>query len=67
VSPFVEKTGLDRRVRRLLSSGEHASTSSRWIPVAGTALLGVTLAGAISPAAFEQIYLVVEAVIAFGR
>ena len=67
VSPFVEKCGVDRRVRRLLTSGERNSTPSRWWPIAAIALLGATLAGVISPAAFEQIYLLVETVIAFGR
>lgn len=67
VSPFVERGGLDRRVRRLLSSGATVSRSSRWSPIAATVLLGATLAGASRPAIFEQLYYFVEAVIAFGR
>lgn len=67
VSPFVERSGLDRRVRRLLSSGERPSTSSRWLPITGAVVLGASLAAAISPVAFEQIYHLVEAVIRFGR
>ena len=67
VSPFVEKSGLDRRVRRLLTSGEALSTPSHWLPITAIALLGAALAGALSPAAFEQIYRFVEAIIAFGR
>lgn len=67
VSPFVERGGLDRRVRRLLASAERVSPSSRWSPIAATVLLGATLAGAGSPAALERIYQLVEAVVAFGR
>ena len=67
VSPFVERRGLDRRVRRLLTSGERPSSPSGLLPIAATAVLGATLAAAVSPAAFERIYHLVEAVIAFGR
>lgn len=67
VSPFVEKSGLDRRVRRLLASGERLSAPSRWLPLAATAVAVATVAVALSPATLEQIYYVVESVIAFGR
>lgn len=67
MSPFVEKGGLDRRVRRLLTSGECPSTPARWLPIAAWVLLGTTLAGTLSPAALAQVYLFVEAVIALGR
>lgn len=67
VSPFVEEDGLDRRVRRLLASGERLSNPSRWWPIAATALFCATLAGVSSPAAFERVYQVVESVIRFGR
>lgn len=67
VSPFVEKSGLDRRVRRLLTPGERLRAPSRWLPFATLAVAGATVAVALNPASLEQIYFLVESVIAFGR
>ena len=67
VSPFVEKSGLDRRVRRLLTPGERLRAPSRWLPLATLAAAGATVAVALNPASLEQIYFLVESVIAFGR
>ena len=67
VSPFVEKAGLDRRVRRLVASADRLPGSSRWLPLAATAVAVATLAVALNPATLHQIYFVVESVIAFGR
>ena len=67
VSPFVEKSGLDRRVRRLLTPGERLRAPSRWLPLATLAVAGAIVAVALNPASLEQIYFLVESVIAFGR
>jgi beta-lactamase regulating signal transducer with metallopeptidase domain len=67
VSPFVEKAGLDRRVRRLVASADRLPGSSRWLPLSATAVAVATLAVALNPATLQQIYYVVESVIAFGR
>ena len=67
VSPFVEKSGLDRRVRRLLTPGQRLPAPSRWLPLATFAVAVATVAVAFNPASLEQIYFLVESVIAFGR
>ena len=67
VSPFVEKSGLDRRVRRLLTPGERLPAPSPWLPLATLAVTGAIVAVALNPASLEQIYFLVESVIAFGR
>jgi beta-lactamase regulating signal transducer with metallopeptidase domain len=67
VSPFVERSGLDRRVRRLLASADRLAAPSRWLPLAAMAIALATFAVALTPATLEQIYYVVESAIAFGR
>lgn len=67
VSPFVERSGLDRRVRRLLVSRDQLPTPSRWVSLGAMVVAVATLAAALNPATLEQIYYVVESVIAFGR
>jgi Zn-dependent protease with chaperone function len=67
ICPFIERDGLDRRVRRLV--GADTGTTARW-PGAATAAIGIgagVLATLSSPAALHRIYEIVEAVIAFGR
>ena len=69
VSPFVEPSGLDRRVRRLLA-GPGAVTSGRFPALpAITMLAGCALVTALAtrPGTLERIYGVVEALVAFGR
>lgn len=68
VSPFVQRDGLDRRVRRLLSPDATVATS--WpdaLPLAAAALGLALLAVISSPAALARVYDAVEAVIRFGR
>lgn len=67
VSPFIERGGLDRRVRRLV--GTKVTTITRW-PGAATAAvcLGAAVLGAMnSPTVLHRTYEIVEALIAFGR
>ena len=69
VSPFVEPSGLNRRVRRLLESGHGAEqrphSRLRQALVLTTALAASwTLA---QPASLERLYHAIEAVIRFGR
>jgi beta-lactamase regulating signal transducer with metallopeptidase domain len=66
VSPFVEKGGLDRRVRRLLTSGDRPPAPSPWLPLSAATAAAV-IVFAVNPAMLKQIYDVVESVIAFGR
>lgn len=69
VSPFVEPGGLDRRVRRLLAS-EAAVTKRGTRVVSAIALIAggaVATALATRPETLERIYLVTEAIVAFGR
>jgi len=68
VSPFVERDGLERRVRRLLSAG--AGVTTPWpgaLPLASAALGLAALTVVSSPAALARVYDVVEALIRFGR
>lgn len=69
VSPFVEPSGLDRRVRRLLA-GPGAVTSGRSPTLTAIATLaGCALVTAVTtrPGTLERIYDLVEALVAFGR
>jgi Zn-dependent protease with chaperone function len=67
VSPFVEKGGLERRVRRLLTSADGLTAPSSWLPLVAATAAAATIALAVTPATLEQIYYVVESLIAFGR
>jgi hypothetical protein len=67
VSPFVERSGLDRRVRRLLASDEGRVKPSGWRSLAAATAAAAAMAFALDPATLRQIYDVVESVIAFGR
>lgn len=67
VSPFVEISGLDRRVRRLLGAAEELPAPRRWVPIMTTAAIGAALALVIRSGTFEQLYRAIEAIIAFGR
>ncbi|MDP2318011.1 MAG: M56 family metallopeptidase [Acidobacteriota bacterium] len=69
ISPFIERDRLDRRVRRLLSSTQHADAPRfAWVqPLAGAALAAVVLTIATSPAAMKSLFEAVETVVAFGR
>jgi Zn-dependent protease with chaperone function len=67
VCPFIERDGLDRRVRRLV--GMEVTTIARW-PGAATAaacLGAAVLAAVSSPTVLHRTYEIVEALIAFGR
>ena len=67
ISPFVEKDGLPRRVQRLVGAATPAATRAHALPwLAGAAGLAVALL-ASSPAALEDVFNVVEALVAFGR
>jgi Zn-dependent protease with chaperone function len=67
VCPFIERDGLDRRVRRLVAT--EVTTMTRW-PGAATAAvcLGVLILAAVSsPTVLHRTYDIIEALIAFGR
>jgi Zn-dependent protease with chaperone function len=67
VCPFIERDGLDRRVRRLV--GADVVTVCRW-PGAATAAIclgGGVLTALSNPGVLEGTYEVIEALIAFGR
>ena len=69
ISPFIERDRLDRRVRRLLSSTQNAD-APRPAPAQAfilTAIAGVVLTIASSPAAMKTLYEAIEAIVAFGR
>lgn len=68
-SPFVQRAGLDRRVRRLLADdGAHdRGRIARRHRVAAAALLALIAAVVSQPATLLRLYDAIEAVIAFGR
>ncbi len=66
VSPFVDRVGLDRRVRRLLDSGTEPAGNTLKAPMAIAALL-VTAIVVTSGVGFREVYDFVEAVIRFWR
>jgi hypothetical protein len=67
VSPFVEPSGLDRRVRRLLTipgaADQRISVSLPWLLVGSMAAAAIVL----RPQTLERLYEATEAIIAFGR
>ena len=69
VSPFVEPSGLDRRVRRLLA-GQDAVTSGGSAALTAITMLagcGLVTVLATRPGTLEGIYGLAEALVAFGR
>lgn len=69
VSPFVDPTGLHRRVRRLVaaaSSAPRPEHAAFWRPLAMTIAVAAA-AIALQPAVLERFYLATEALIRFGR
>jgi Zn-dependent protease with chaperone function len=67
VSPFVERDGLERRVRRLLSSAEAAGARSSAVGPAAAAAIGVMVAAAADPVVLARVYDVIEALVVFAR
>jgi hypothetical protein len=69
VSPFVEPGGLDRRVRRLLAGHATLTNRSPGVVFTITLMAGCAVATALlaRPESLERIYLITEAVVAFGR
>jgi Zn-dependent protease with chaperone function len=69
VSPFVDPSGLNRRVRRLLVERESlsASRASRTRRAALLLIAAAALSMVLQPPALEQLYLATEALIRLGR
>lgn len=65
VSPFADKAGLDRRVRRLLDSPPEASSRAGIWPVVLTVAVMVVAADATVD--LRDVYELAESIIAFGR
>jgi beta-lactamase regulating signal transducer with metallopeptidase domain len=68
VSPFVERYGLERRVRRLLQPELEPPAPLAVVPTLGVAAIGVAMVLAISsPTALKTIFQTVEQLVALGR
>lgn len=68
VSPFVEREGLDRRVRRLLKPDLEPPAPLAIVPLLGLAtIVSASVAALWSPAALESIFEAFETLVALGR
>jgi len=69
VSPFVERDGLERRVRRLLSANDSTGGRFSALGLASAAAAGLVMVAvaAADPATLERVYGVVEALVVFAR
>jgi beta-lactamase regulating signal transducer with metallopeptidase domain len=68
VSPFVEREGLDRRVRRLLQPELEPPAPIAIVPILGLAgIVVAAIAAMSSPAAVEVIFRAFESLVALGR
>lgn len=69
VSPLVQVDGLERRVRRLVTTAPCSAAASRRtrLPAAVSVLLITALTTAVTPGVLEAVYEVTEAFVALGR
>jgi Zn-dependent protease with chaperone function len=68
VSPFVERDGLERRVRRLLQPDLEPPAPLAIVPMLAVVAIGLTaIAVLLSPAAMERVFDAFERLVALGR
>jgi hypothetical protein len=68
VSPFVERHGLERRVRRLIQPDLEPPAALAIVPVIAIAVIVIAAAAALSsPATLELIFDAFEGLVALGR
>lgn len=68
VSPFVERDGLERRVRRLLQPDLEPPAPLAIVPMVAVTAIGLAaIAVLLSPAAMERIFDAFEGLVALGR
>lgn len=69
VSPFVDASGLDRRVRRLIEPDPGVDSCGRTplLPFLAAAFVASVLAGLNSPHTLQTVHRIVESLVAFAR